>query len=209
MSVEVVDILSPPTFEPSGAIKPVDEALDAGDWLGVMNLWLVRADGTVLYQQRPEGGWEAGKLDGSVGGFYRAGESELDGLREAQEELGWSPPPKAVHLLGRHLNVSVDSQGRTRNLVVTVCMAPCTLPLSSFVLNEHEVPALYEVAAEDVIAAFNDPGRHVAAVGISCHGDSIHKSISCDDFSYVFGGYHVKIAHIARLYAAGQTIPYY
>lgn len=209
MSIEIVDVLFPPTFELSGVTKTVNEALDSGDWLGVMNLWLVRPTGTVLYQQRPPGGWEPGKLDGSVGGFYRAGESGLDGLREAEEELGWVPPRDAISLLGHHLSVSVDSQGRKRNLAVTVYMAMCAVPLHDFELDAREVPALLEVAATDVVAAFDRPGLAVTAEGLDCHGRRVHRVVRANDFSFVFGGYHRKIACIAQRHSEGLPAVYY
>ncbi len=204
MCTECVDVLAPPTFEPTGVVKPVVEAIKDGDWLGVMNLWLVRPDGSLLYQQRPEGGWEPGKFDGSVGGYYRAGETGLDGLREAREELGWSGPPEDISLLGRHLSVGVDSYGRERRLAVTVYMTACDVPLTDFVLDQKEVPALYEIAADDVIEAFRSPGRQFVARGIDCTGRSLERQASVEDFSYVFGGYHLKIAQIAKRFARGE-----
>jgi len=201
---EEVDVLAPPTFEPTGVVKPVVEAIKAGDWLGVMNLWLVRHNSSLLYQQRPNGGWEPGKFDGSIGGYYRAGESGLDGLREAREELRWSSPPEEISLLGRHLSVGVDSRGRERKLVVTVYMTICDTPLSDFVLDKQEVPALYEIAAQDVITAFESPGLQFTARGIDCEGRPVVARVSAEDFSYVFGGYHLKIARIAKKYAWGE-----
>jgi 8-oxo-dGTP pyrophosphatase MutT (NUDIX family) len=209
MISELVDILRPPSFEPTGEIMPVIEAIDAGHWLGVMNLWLVRPNGTILYQQRPQNGWEPGKLDGSVGGYYRAGESGLDGLREAQEELGWCCAEADATLLGRHLSVGVDSRGRERRLAVTVYMATCDVPLSDFVLSKDEVPALYEIPGCAVVSLFARAGTTVLVRGMDCDGRSMERTISSSDFSYVFGGYHVKIAHIALAYAAGQPIVYY
>ena len=203
-SIEHVDVLAPPTFEPTGVVKPVVEAIEAGDWLGVMNLWLVRPNGSLLYQQRPNGGWEPGKFDGSVGGYYQAGESGLDGLREAREELGWTCPLEEISLLGRHLSVGVDSRGRERKLVVTVYMTTCDVPLSEFVLDKEEVPALYEIAAADVIAAFQSPGWRFTARGIDCAGRPLERRASVEDFSYIFGDYHMKIAQIAKKYAQGE-----
>lgn len=209
MIIEYVDVLGPPMFKPTGLVKPVVEAIEAGDWLGVMNLWLVTDNGSLLYQQRPGGGWEPGKLDGSVGGYYRAGESGLDGLREAREELGWSCNPGEVSLLGHHLSVGVDSRGFERRLVVTVYMATCEVPLTDFVLDPKEVPALFEIAISDVIAAFLSPGWEFSARGIDCAGQPLERTISADDFSYVFGGYHLKVAHIAKKYAKGERHFYY
>lgn len=203
-SIEYVDVLAPPTFEPTGVVKPVADAIKTGHWLGVMNLWLVRSNGSLLYQQRPEGGWEPGKFDGSVGGFYRAGESGLDGLREAREELGWACPPEEVSLLGRHLSVGVDSHGRERRLVVTVYMTACDVPLSEFVLKQKEVSALYEIAADDVISALQSPGRQFTARGIDSAGRLLERRALSEDFSYVFGGYHLKIAQIGKRYAQGE-----
>lgn len=204
MRIEYVDVLAPPTFEPTGVVKPVIEAIEDGAWLGVMNLWLVRPNGSLLYQQRPDGGWEPRKFDGSVGGYYRAGESGLDGLREAREELGWNCPPEEINLLGRHLSVGVDSNGRERRLVVTVYMTVCDVPLTEFVLDQKEVPALYEIAADDVIEAFHSPGQQFTASGIDCTGRLLERQASAEDFSYVFGGYHLKIAQIAKKYARGE-----
>jgi 8-oxo-dGTP pyrophosphatase MutT (NUDIX family) len=209
VGTEYVDVLAPPTFEPTGAVKPIFEAVKAGDWLGVMNIWLVRSNGSLLYQQRPEGGWEPGKLDGSVGGFYQAGESGLDGLREAREELGWSCPPEEISLLGRHLNVGVDSLGRERRLVVTVYMTVCDAPLTEFVLDKREVPALYEIAAGDVIESFRTPGWQFTARGIDHAGQPLERKASAEDLSYIFGGYHLKIAQIAQRYARGERQFYY
>lgn len=39
---EQVDILKPPTFEKSGVVKSREQALDAGDWIGTFNLWIVK-----------------------------------------------------------------------------------------------------------------------------------------------------------------------
>ncbi len=209
MIIEHVDVLAPPRFEPSGVVKPVVDAINNGDWLGVMNLWIVRPGPTLLYQERPPGGWAPGKLDGSVGGYYRAGESGLDCLREAEEELGWKCPPENVTLIGQHLSVGVDSLDRERRLVVTVLMTYDELPLSRFILDPKEVPAIYEISVIDVIRAFENPKKSFRAYGLTCDGRSVEKMACADDFSYVFGGYHLKIAHIARRFANGDRQFYY
>lgn len=209
MTIEYVDVLSPPRFEPSGEVKPVQQAISDGDWIGVMNLWIVRPGPALIYQERPPIGWAAGKFDGSVGGFYRAGESGIDGLREAEEELGWIYKPEEITFLGQRLSVTVDSLGRERRLVVTIFMTYDDLPISRFTLDPKEVPAIYEIPLDDVFAAFKDPQKQFVARGIDCHGQSVEKIASCDDFSYIFGGYHLRIADIARTFAKGERSFYY
>jgi 8-oxo-dGTP pyrophosphatase MutT (NUDIX family) len=209
MAIEYVDVLVPPRFEPSGVVKPVIEAINDGDWLGVMNLWIVRPGPALLYQERSPGGWAPGKFDGSVGGYYRAGESGLDCLREVEEELGWRCPPENISLIGRHLSVGVDSSGRERRLVVTVFMTYDDLPLSRFTLDPKEVPAIYEIPVDDVIEAFENPQKRFRAYGLTCDGRPVERVARVDDFSYVFGGYHLKVAHIARKFAHGERTFYY
>jgi hypothetical protein len=204
MAIEYVDVLVPPRFEPSGVVKPVADAVNDGNWLGVMNLWIVRPGPALIYQERPPGGWAPGKFDGSVGGYYRASESGLDGLREAEEELGWKCQPENVTLIGRHLSVGVDSLGRERRLVVTVFMVYDDRPLSRFTLDPKEVPAIYEISLDDVVRAFEEPQKSFTACGLSCDGQPVKKVASADDFSYVFGGYHLRIAQIAKSFAKGE-----
>ena len=204
--VEYTDILIPPTFEPSGETKPIYQAIDEGDWIGVMNLWLVRSNGNIVYQMRPpSGGWEPGKLDGSVGGYLRAGESGLDGVREAKEELGFMPDLAQVTKLGRHLSVGVDSMSRRRHLVVSVYMMICDIPLEDFKLQSAEVPAIFDIHANDIISIFRGFNTHLSAAGVDSNGKRLTRDFNQSNFSYIFGGYHLKIAQIANEYAAGRT----
>lgn len=203
--VEYADILVPPTFEPSGETKPIHTAIEEGDWVGVMNLWLVRPNGNIIYQLRPpSGGWEPGKLDGSVGGYLRTGESGLDGVREAEEELGISPDRAQVTELGRHLSVGVDSMLRRRHLVVSVYMMICDTPLKDFKLQSAEVPAIFEIPARDIISVFRKSISTFSAVGLDCNGKKSIREFDRSSFSYIFGDYHLKISQIAIEYAAGR-----
>ena len=203
-AIEYVDILTPPHFEPSGETKPVRQAVDEGNWLGAINLWIVRPGPALIYQERPAGGWAPGKLDGSVAGYYRAGESGLDGLREAEEELGKDYARADIMAVGRRLNVGVDSKGRERRTVVGIYMISDDLPLTSFKLDPAEVPAIYEIPVEDILAAFGDPGSTITVRGINGEGVLIERQVTCEDVSYMWDGYHPKIAALAKRYAAGE-----
>lgn len=201
---EYVDILVPPRFEPSGEVKPVVDAVAEGNWLGAINLWIVRPGPAVIYQERPPGGWAPGKLDGSVAGYYRAGEAGLDGLREAEEELGRTYSHDAITPIGRRLNVGVDSLGRERRAVISIFMTYDDLPLSTFALDRKEVPAIYEVQVDDLENAFLNSHQRFMVRGIKCDGELVERAVSSGDFSYMWDGYHLKIARIARRYAAGE-----
>ena len=204
MSVEYVDVLMPPRFEPTGLVKPVGEAIDAGHWLGVISLWLVRPGASILYQLRPAGGWEPDKLDGSAGGYYRAGELGLDGLREAREELGWAPAPEAVTFIGRHLSVGVDTAGRERRRVVSVYIAECAVEMEDLQLSKEEVPAIYEIKISDAQRIFSSPGQMASADGINCGGERLTRVVSAGDFTYIFGEYHRRMSLIAGRFSQGE-----
>lgn len=201
---ELVDVLAPPHFEPTGTVKPVMEAVDAGDWLGAINLWIVRPGPALIYQERPPGGWAPGKLDGSVAGYYRAGETGTDGLREAEEELGRRYRSADVTPIGRRLNVGVDSLGRERRAVITIFMTYDDAPLSEFVLDPEEVPAMYEITLADIARVFAEPGASLRAEGLDCHGQSRVRTATADDFSYMWDGYHHKVALLAQRYFEGE-----
>lgn len=202
--IEYVDVLLPPHFEPSGEVKPVTDAVADGNWLGAINLWIVRPGPALIYQERPPGGWAPGKLDGSVAGYYRAGELGLDGLREAEEELGREYPHDQVTFIGRRLNVGIDSLGRERRAVITIFMTYDDHPLSTFNLDPHEVPAIFEIPVEDLIGAFSNVDKTFVARGIDCSHRAAERRVSAGDFSYMWDGYHPKIAELARRYANGE-----
>ncbi len=203
-AIEYVDILTPPHFRPSGEIKPVRQAVDDENWLGAINLWIVRPGPSLIYQERPAGGWAPGKLDGSVAGFYRAGESGLDGLREAREELGKDYPHIDVTSLGRRLNIGVDGKGRERHVVVDIYMVYDDQPLSSFKLDPVEVPAMYEIPVDELLAAFSDAHTTITVRGINSQGEPIERQVTSEDFTYMWDNYHPKIAAFAKRYAAGE-----
>jgi hypothetical protein len=133
----------------------------------------------------------------------------LDGLREAEEELGWTFQPEDITLIGRRLSVGINSAGRERRLVVTIFMTYDDLPLSRFILDPKEVPAIYEILLDDVENAFADPKSQFTAHGINCYGEPVKKVASYDDFSYMFDSYHLRMAEIARRFAKGERLFHY
>lgn len=78
------------------------------------------------------------------------------------------------------------------------------LPLSSFVLDPKEVPAIYEIPLDDIVTVFLDPGAMFTAYGIDCRSQAVSRRVSAEDFSYMWDNYHFKVAHLARRYADGE-----
>ena len=90
---ELLDLLDPsgaPLTGPDGKglTKRRADVHRDGDWHGAFHLWVVSA-GHVLLQRRAadKDAWPE-MLDATAAGHLTAGEQPIDGLREAEEELG-------------------------------------------------------------------------------------------------------------------------
>jgi len=83
---ELLDVLSP-EGTPIGTKRRADVHRD-GDWHGAFHLWVLSGDSVILQRRGSHKTAWPGRLDASAAGHLAAGETPLDGLREAEEELG-------------------------------------------------------------------------------------------------------------------------
>ena len=89
-NLELIDVLAPPHFLPTGEVKTVHQAHLDGDWVGIFQLCIVQTlpVPAVVYQIRSHHSrFAPGAFDIS-GGHYQPGERGTDGLREIREEMG-------------------------------------------------------------------------------------------------------------------------
>jgi len=138
-----------------------------GDWHRAFHLWVVREGRLVLLQRRSRRkDLEGGRLDVSVGGHVRVGETLVDIVREAEEEIGLVVRPGRLVFLGsvRSVRTYVDALDRE---VQDVYAVRDERPLTEFVLACEEVEALYEVPVERAVDLYRE-GRYVAAAGYDC-----------------------------------------
>jgi isopentenyldiphosphate isomerase len=151
-----------------------------GDWHRGFHLWIVKEGRYVLFQRRAkEKDLEAGKLDVSVGGHFRAGETLVDVLREAEEELGLHVKLHQIHHLltrrvERHYPHAIDRE------VQEVYALRCDQPLEHYYLNCREVSVLYEVPLERAIALYRD-GTFVPVAGFDCQQRTNNALLVADD----------------------------
>lgn len=101
---------------PTGEVKPRAAVHRDGDWHAAFHLWVLSGD-EVLLQRRSErkASWP-GHLDATAAGHLLAGEAVLDGLREAEEELGVAYAADAVTPLGRWTIDEPRPVGRNREV---------------------------------------------------------------------------------------------
>jgi hypothetical protein len=204
---ELVDVLTPPLFEPSGEVKSREQAHTDGSWIGTFNLWIFTNNPvpSIIYQQRgPEKKWAPGMLDVAAGGHYTTGEKLTDGLREVEEELGKKYSPEDIKYLGRKIYVGFNTNGGPRNEVIEVYMIEDDSPLDSYKLQKEELYALCGCPVEELIKAHRDETYIFHVDGLDAEGKKIDIEVSKSIFPLNFDSYHYKMAVLADRYFKGE-----
>lgn len=144
----------------TGVLKPRSEVHRDGDWHRAFHLWVVHPDGFVLLQRRaPTKDLAGGKVDVSVAGHERPGETLLDVLREAEEEIGLPLGPGDVAYLHtqrserRYPDGAVDRE--FQDVYVTLVAGR---ELSDYSLDCSEVTVLYEAPLARLLSFYRDGG---------------------------------------------------
>ena len=115
-----------------------------GLWHRCLHLWVVTREGDVLLQRRArtKAAWPD-MLDATAAGHLTAGEAVLDGLREAEEELGIAFSPAQVRLLGVRAVADRPVPGTVNREFQHVYVARSPLPLDGWTgLDRAEVDGL-------------------------------------------------------------------
>lgn len=150
---------------PLGVRKPRGEVHRDGDWHAALHLWVggVGPDGPFVVLQRrsrTKDTWP-GFLDVAVGGHLRAGESLVETVREADEEIGLRVAFADVVPIGRRFTGRPGDGDRE---LQEVCAVRSDLPLDAYVLHEHEVSGIASVLLAQALALFR--GEAPAAPGV-------------------------------------------
>lgn len=207
MEDEIVDVLSPPLFEKTGITKSREQAFADGDWIPTFILTVIRTSPVpaILFQFRHRNkSWEPGKLDISASGHYKAGESMLDGLREAEEELGITYKTEDVRFLGRWLYVGFDTDKRERKNVVHVFAVIDNTSLSRYTLQEDEVEGLYALPIDEIITIMKRPDHQFSAVGIDAGHKPSMITVTSDMFIRDWNNLKLKLAFAAKRILRGE-----
>ncbi len=204
---EMLDVLND-AGEPTGERKARLAVHVAGDWHRAIHIWVVRDDDLVLLQRRSLAkDLEAGRLDVSVGGHYRAGELFIDVLREAEEELGLVLRPGQLEYLGtarterRYLRADPPRIDRE---VQEVYVTRDSRPLEQYSLSLDEVEAVYELQIDRAIGLFAN-GEYAAAAGFDAMRRPNHSLLIEDDLPVLGRGMHLQSLQRVRRWLAGEA----
>ena len=197
----MVDILLPPHFKPSGKQKTIAQTIQDGDWIGGFHLWIYTKvpQPMVLLQVRSAKSRIApGKLDVGVGGHYDAGEQGLDGLREAKEELGLTILPGQCHFWGVRLFVDIDEQGRERKFAMSTYLAELASNAGNIMPQPGEVSGAYWVPLKPLLEVLYAQQTQLVADGIDDKGQPSTVTVKQDAFYHNPDNYHLHmLEHIA------------
>jgi len=135
-----------------------------GHWHRVFHCLVVarRPAGPVVVLQRRSRLVSAfpGLLDLTVAGHLMSGEQPLDGVREAQEEMGLELDGAGLVPLGVRVTVFASGEGRLDRELTHVYLAWDDTPLAEYRPDTDDVDDVIEVAPADLLGVF-DTGRRV------------------------------------------------
>ena len=156
---ELFDVLTADGQRTGQAKKRADVQRD-GDWHGSIHVWVYGIDqgGPYLAFQR-RGKFKDTlplKLDATVGGHLRSGETAEDTLREVQEEIGRPVTLAELHPVGIRIGVSEDTPDVIDREIQHVYLWRVDEPLSTFAPNPDELESLVQLPLDDVLAIFGD-----------------------------------------------------
>ncbi len=158
-SDEILEVLDDAGL-PTGALKARAAIHRDGDWHRAFHLWVMHPDGHVLLQRRSaHKDLAGGKVDVSVAGHVRPGETLLDILREAEEEIGLVLRPGDLDFLEticsdrRYPSGEVDREFQDVYVTLVADRA-----LHDYFMDCREVTVLYEAPLARVLALYRDGG---------------------------------------------------
>lgn len=200
---ELLDVLAPPFFEPTGEVKTAQQAISDGDWTNAINIWLYARtpEPSLVCQLRsPHALWEPYKLDMmAASGYYKAGTNGLAGLKELREELGITVPKSKVQFFGRKLNVGIDAKGRERRIHMQIYIAEYEGALEDMQPQEYEVYGVFIVPLKPLMDVIHGKRASLEVSGMDARREPITYTIKPDSFPYNFDNYQQKMAEYIAL----------
>ena len=195
---------------PTGQTKPRAAVHRDGDWHRAIHVWVtgVDDDGTpfLIVQRRNEhkDTWP-GRLDATVGGHYRAGESLTETLRETEEEIGISVTLDELLPVGVRIAVNArDEQTRDHELQ-DVFLLRRDRPLTDYRSNPAELSALIQLPIGDLLDMYVGNRATIEGTNLDASTGEIRTvSLTLDDFIPTVDRYFYRVAIAAQALLRGD-----
>jgi isopentenyldiphosphate isomerase len=194
---------------PLGVSKPRGEVHRDGDWHRSLHLWVwgIESDAPfVIFQRRSmtKDTWP-GVLDVSVGGHFRSGESLVETLREAEEEIGLRVDESEVTRIGRRFH---DWRSDTFHdaEISEVYTLRSDLALECYSLHPEEVDGLARIEIEPALALFSGQVKQVPGLEwFRRQGTCLRQAFELVDFVDISDDYAIRTLEAIQTLASGGT----
>lgn len=194
---------------PTGIRKPRAAVHRDGDWHRALHVWVAgtgAAGEPFLLFQRRSGAKDTwpGRLDATVGGHYRAGETLQDTLRETEEEIGIAVSLGALRPLGVRVCANEAEPGILDRELQDVFLLRRDRPLTDYRPHPAELAALVRLRVADVLALFAGDVSTVDAESLPSTADAVvSMPIGLDDFIPNIDRYVYRVAIAVDLVLRG------
>lgn len=194
---------------PTGVVKARGRVHRDGDWHRAIHVWICGIDdsGPFLTFQRRSLAKDTfpGRLDATVGGHYRAGETLEQTLRETEEEIGIAVDLRDLRPVGMRICVNESEAGIRDRELQDVFLLRDERPLPDFRPHPAELAAIVRVPLRpllDLLADDRDevPARQVVPGSADIAGVVLARS----DFILRADRYPYRVAIAATRLLAGE-----
>jgi len=182
-----------------------------GSWHLNVHCWVVsgRGGGSILFQLRSrKKETYPGRLDSTVGGHIRAGETVRGVVREVREEIGLKVTIDDLVFLGTRLDLG-EYRGMIKKEVATVFLLRKDLLPSAYIVDPAEVYGLFEVGIQDGLRFFSKRSKQVDGVGCIWAGSPPmpmreRRRFARGDFVPKVDSYYLTLCIMAERFLAGS-----
>jgi isopentenyldiphosphate isomerase len=194
---------------PTGQTKARSAVHRDGDWHRSIHVWVagVGEDGEpfLMFQRRsPAKDTWPGRLDSTVGGHYRHGESLAETLRETEEEIGITVSLADLRPLGIRICANEAESGVTDRELQDVFLLRCDLPLTAYRPDPAELASLIRLPIAGVLAIFSGETATVTGESLVPGAERGETETVClDDFIANIDRYFYRVAIAADLVLRG------
>jgi len=185
---------------PTGRVKPRAAVHRDGDWHRAVHVWIAGEDEAgvpfLLFQRRSlaKDTWP-GRLDATVGGHYRAGETLADTLREVEEELGVPATLADLRPLGTHVSAHEREEGINDRELQDVFLRRDDRPLTAYRPHPVELAALVRFPLPDLLTFLAGDRSTIAGEAIAPGAArAVVADFGPDDFIPVVDRYFYRVA---------------
>lgn len=195
--------------ELTGRSKPRSEVHRDGDWHRALHVWITGVDenGPFLTFQRrsmAKDTWP-GKLDATVGGHFRAGESLEETLREVDEEIGITVSLSDLRFIGKRIAVSETGAGTKDREIQDVFLLRDERPLTEFRPSPAELDALIRIQLDELLELLAGSRESISVRSVSPGQKySVEAGVTVGDFIQQVDRYFYRVAIAAKRYLAGE-----